>query len=456
MKPLSLLGQEQQAAVTHIYENDSTYLIGQMGSGKTVVALTAAMELLRDASPEPAFEGGDDDVRRVLVVAPPRVITDVWSKEHTTWSHLSHLNVGIARGTPEERLNVVRTDAEIVVLSFDTLPWFFETFGGTHGFDMLVIDEITKMKAGGVAFKALRKRLNDFKVRVVMTGTPVAESWTDLFYCMLACDGGALFGRNKQAFLNKYFYPVDFERRNWAILPHCIDTVTDLISDTVVVLPDYVDQLPPLTEEVFDVGLGPHAREYYDTFERDSINDVATADSAAVQVGKLQQIASGFIYPDEEYALPVYVHDEKLAAAGRLSQEGPTIFVYQFKEELGRLKERFPDGAQLGVSDKQDAATLALWRSGELEQLFLHPKSAGHGLDLTAGCRMVIMSPIWSRDLMRQVIARIWRRNQTEPCWVRILCAVNTVDGDIVAREQGKGGHMELLMGRLNKIKMRG
>ena len=441
MKTVKLLGQEQQAAITHIYENEATYLIGQMGSGKTVVALTAAAELLRDR-----------EVSRVLVVAPPRVINDVWRHEHTDWEHLSHLKIGLARGTPDERLNVLEGDDQIVVISFECLPWFFDVIGllETTAFDMLVIDEVTKMKAGGVSFKSLRKRLTDFKVRVVMTGTPVAESWQDLFYCMMACDGGKLFGRNKQKFLDAYFYPLDYERRNWAILPHCINTVTELISGTVVVLPDYTDQLPALTETVFEVGLDPAARVYYNDFERDSVNDIATADSAAVQVGKLQQIASGFIYPDDPDAEPLFIHSEKISAAARLGRGEPTIFVYQYREELRRLQEAFPGGRALGVSDRADAATLALWRAGALRWLFLHPKSAGHGLDLTSGHKMVIMSPIWSRDLMRQVIARIWRRNQVSPCAVWILAAVDTIDEEIVRRENGKGSHMDLLMARLN------
>ena len=409
-----------------------------MGSGKTVVALTAAAELLKDR-----------EVTRVLVVAPPRVITDVWKREHTDWEHLSHLKIGIARGTPEQRLNVLEGDDQIVVISFDCVPWFFDV-GKKHGLDMLVVDEVTKLKAGGVAFKALRKHIKDFKVRVVMTGTPVAESWQDLFYCMMACDGGKLFGRNKQKFLDAYFYPVDYERRNWAILPHCINTVTEMIAGTVVVLPDYTDQLPALTESVFEIGLDPAARIYYNDFERDSVNDDATADSAAVQVGKLQQIASGFIYPDDPDAEPLFIHSEKISAAARLGRGEPTIFVYQYREELRRLQERFPGGRALGISDRADAATLALWRAGALRWLFLHPKSAGHGLDLTAGHKMVIMSPIWSRDLMRQVIARIWRRNQEHECFIWILVAVGTIDEEIVRRENGKGSHMDLLMARLN------
>ena len=35
------LNQSQEDAVTHIYETGEALLVGQMGSGKTIVALTA-------------------------------------------------------------------------------------------------------------------------------------------------------------------------------------------------------------------------------------------------------------------------------------------------------------------------------------------------------------------------------------------------------------------------------
>tara|TARA_R110000751_G_scaffold10128_1_gene37542 strand:+ start:14153 stop:15511 length:1359 start_codon:yes stop_codon:yes gene_type:complete len=446
MKSPDLLSPEQQAAITHIYENDCTYLIGQMGSGKSVTALTAAAELL-----------GDKAVQRVLVVAPLRVANDVWKREHTGWAHLNHLTVGIASGTALQRAHAIETSTDIAVITFDNLPWFFERYGAAHGFDMLIVDEVTKLKAGGVGFKKMRKHLKTFKTRVVMTGTPVAEAWTDLFYCMFACDGGERLGRNRASFLTRYCYPLDYEQRKWAVRRECINELTALISDVVVVLPDYTSELPPLNEQIIEVDLSADAREYYDAMEQDCVTADVTADNAAVLTGKLQQLASGFVYTDDGDTVQLDAGKMRAARELGLAEYRRTargvIYVYQYKEELRQLKAALPSGRQLGVSQAADMETLALWRSGALTALFLHPKSAGHGLDLTAGASMVITSPIWSRDLMRQVIARIWRRNQTLACSVFILCARNTVDGDIVARESGKGSHMDILMARLNAIR---
>jgi hypothetical protein len=348
-----------------------------------------------------------------------------------------------------------------VVISFNSLPWLFATYKGAHGFDALLLDEVTKLKAGGAFFKALRKRLNDFTVRVVMTGTPVAESLTDLFYPVMACDTGAALGRNKTKFLIRYFYPTDFEQRNWDVRPECVDELIDAVAHLVVELPDYVDELPVLDEAPVVVRLDDATRAAYDTFESTGelvLPDpypLLVAQSAAVLQGKLEQLACGFVYVTDEATDKRYTcefSDQKSEAmlATAYGMSGPVIYVYQYEIELARLRARVPRGEQLGVNKSKDRETLKKWRAGRLGALFLHPKSAGHGLDLTTGCNMIILSPIWSRDVMRQTVARIWRRNQTKACRVRVLCAANTVDEVKVSRELTKAQHAKKLKTRLD------
>jgi superfamily II DNA or RNA helicase len=422
------LNQSQEDAVTHIYETGEALLVGQMGSGKTIVALTAMQELLDDSV-----------VSRVLVFAPPAVVSGVWGHEYKEWSHTSGMTVGLAVGTPKQRLAVVADDSiQVVVMSYDVMAWFFDSC--LMRFDMLVLDEITKIKGGGAGFKRMRKHIGDFKVRVGMTGTPVSESFEQIFYQVMALDGGCRFGRNKGNWLEKYF-TADYNGYNWTIQDDGATRILDKVDDLVVVLPDYADELPPLEVEYVEIDLDQVSRDYYNQFERDQVNQDVTADNAAILVGKLQQIASGFIYDDSGET--IHIHDCKTAYLDDLS--GPCIYVYQFAEELARLMTRYPDGVLYNRADD----SLARFRDGSITRLFLHPRSAGHGLDLTCCSQMTILSPIWSRDLTRQTIARIWRRNQADECLVTVLCARDTIDESIVARENDKASHHDVLMTRL-------
>lgn len=447
MKSLAILSPAQNEAISHIYETGETYLVGQMGSGKTVTALAAANELLINGV-----------VKRVLVVAPVRVCNDVWRKEHLGWEELRSMRVSIATGSKPKRMAALESGANIVAINFECLEWLFtDPDAKKFKFDMLIVDEVTKLKAGGVAFKRLRPRIKDFKVRVTMTGTPVAESFLDLFYPMMVVDNGAAFGKNRMHWLERHFMALDWERRNWQLRHGEALKIMSKMADALVILPDYTDELPELIIERVLICLAPRAQAKYDELERFLLleDEEVTPVNAAVLTGKLQQVASGFVYTDKGEV--VEMHDSKIGwLKNHYLTVQPTVFVYQFKEELRRLRKMYPCSGVLGVSAAVDAATLASFRAGHIKELLLHPKSAGHGLDLTVSHHMVIMSPIWSRDLMRQTIARIWRRNQKNKCYVRVLMAHSTIDVDIVAREEGKGEHMDLMKKAVDRLESDG
>ena len=100
-------------------------------------------------------------VKRVLIVAPKRVGLLVWPAELKKWDHLQHLTLAVAIGTEAERLAAIESPAQIVVINFENLVWFFKR---KHNFDCLVIDELSKMKnAQTKRHKCLRKHLGEFQ-----------------------------------------------------------------------------------------------------------------------------------------------------------------------------------------------------------------------------------------------------------------------------------------------------
>jgi hypothetical protein len=423
-----ILNADQQAAVTHIYENQSTYLIGPMGAGKTPVALTAIDELMRD-----------EHIARVLVVAPKRVCTDVWPVEPAKWQ-LSRLNVAVATGTAAQRVKIFNSCANVVCISFELLPWLFRETRLWQTFDMLIIDELTKLKAGGVGFKALRGKLGHFNVRVGLTGTPVSENFEGLFYQVFAVDDGQSFGRNKSTWLESYFYATDYNNYNWEIQRGMAATLISVFKHLVVSLPGYAHELPGLTDTLVEVD--DCRGDEYDDMVRTFIAEGVVADNAAVMTGKLQQLANGFLYDDGD-TLNIH-YNKQSALQALLSQYSgqPVVVVYQFEAEHDRLLLT-PD-VHIYTVDELDQ-----WRASSEGVLALHPKSAGHGVDLTHSSVMIFMSPLWSRDLTVQTKARIYRRGQTSACHVYTLIGGDTLDIDIVERVEDKSAHHALLLAHL-------
>ena len=432
-----LLTENQQAAIDRLYDHDQTMLIAGMGAGKTVISLTAIAQLIADGV-----------LNRVLVFAPLKVCQEVWRQEAAKWEHTQRVNVERCTGTPAQRAATVRQvyrQGGIMLLNFENMAWFFETYKKDHGFDGLLIDELSKLKGGGKGFKKMRTRLDSFKWVVGMTGTPAAEDFEGLFYQVYAMDKGERFGGRKDLFMRAYFSPTDYNEYNWELLPDGAERITAKLADLVYTVPDYRHELPELTMEKLMVTLPPGALLRYETFEKTQVlkthmHPDQTADNMAVMSGKLQQLAGGALYMEDEFGERVdtfYSHDTKVTACKALIEGlagAPVILTYWYKHELERLEKAFPNAVNLNEPGANDQ-----WNAGKIEILLVQPLSCSHGLQLQfGGCRLIFFSPIWSNDIVEQMIARVWRKGQTEPVTVWEILAADTIDELIVDRVNGK------------------
>ena len=69
----------------------------------------------------------------------------------------------------------------------------------------------------------------------------------------------------------------------------------------------------------------------------------------------------------------------------------------------------------------------------------IHPKSAGHGLNLQYGSnKMVFLSLPWSLELYEQTIGRLHRGGQTKDVWCYLLICNKTIDERILSALQDK------------------
>lgn len=420
-----------------------------MGAGKTVCTLTAVSELLRDKV-----------LNRILVIAPLKVCDNVWAFEHFKWDHLKHLTVSVCTGVPTKRARAVASESDILVINIENLVWLFDTYKDQHGCDGLIIDELSKFKSvGGRGFKKLRRRINDFAWRVGMTGTPVSEDWTGLYGQMLLVDGGERLGTDNQKFLDAYFYPTDYMRRNWALKVGMDEVLTDTIKDCVHVMPDYRDELPPISYETEFVTMPKEAIAVYDKLKKDMLVDVkggglVVAPNEAVLTGKLAQAASGFLYTDDDEEETVTIHTAKLQRVHEIIDESksPILLAYWFQHDRELLQEAL--GCPIYGGSKSKTKTKALeraWNRGEHACMMIHPRSGGHGLNLPQGGHTVLWyGPQWSRDLWEQLNARLWRKGQEHAVKVITIETLGTVDQIISKRVEGKGEFDAALMKHLS------
>ena len=418
----------QSDAAVFLVQHDRAMVLAPVGAGKTAITLTAMQ-----TSP----------VKRWLVLAPKRVATSVWPTEARKWAPELPTPIAVCVGTPAQRLAALQSNANVVVTNYDNLQWLAEQ---ELDFDGIVFDELTRLKnPSGARFKALLKVIEPMTVRWGLTGSFTSNGLEDVFGQCKIVDQ-SLLGRSKGAFMQTYFVLMNKEYGEWAPRPKALQSVMERIKPATYLLEpgEYADKLPPChtVEMRCDMDM-----ERYKKMKQDFVllfgDTHIEAINAAVVTGKLQQMASGFIYHTNTTAseragkfdtvqTAIWISRHKFDLLDDLLEENQranTIIAYTYKEELAELKRQYPHAVTL---DDKDA--IERWNAGKVELLLVHPKSAGHGLNLQhGGCRMVFLSLPWSLELYEQTVGRIHRSGQKNDVWVYVLLTNNTVDEKIWA-----------------------
>jgi len=404
-------------------------ILAPVGAGKTAITLTAMQAML---------DGGY--AKRFLVLAPKRVCTDVWPVEQKLWAHQMSLSVCV--GSIKQRLASLSSSAQVVVTNYDNLQWLAKQ---TLDFDAVVFDELTRLKnPSGARFKALHKVL-DCPIRWGLTGSFTSNGLEDVFGQCKIVDQ-SLLGRSKGAFQQQYFVLINKEYGEWAPRVGSLEKVMAVIKPATFVLEAGDYTLPSLNIVPVMCAMD---LTHYNKMKKDFVVEFPTAKAVAlnagVVTGKLQQMASGFVY-DADSSIWFSSHkfdrlDELLAE----NQRANTIIAYTYQEELAELKRRYPKAQTL-----DDTKAIERWNAGKIEMLLVHPKSAGHGLNLQhGGCNMVFLSLPWSLELYEQTIGRLHRSGQKNAVWVYVMTTLKTVDERIYAALQDKRAISDIAMEEL-------
>ena len=242
----------------------------------------------------------------------------------------------------------------------------------------------------------------------------------------------ALLGKSKTAFLQTYFVLLNKDFGEWVAKSTSLrDVMAEIKPATYLIdTQEYMDTLPPLNVVRVNCTMD---MKMYNKMKNDFIvqfEDIEVrAMNAAVVVSKLQQMDSGFLYSEVETAWFSRHKFDRLDEILEENQHANTIIVYNFQAELEELKRRYSNARTI---DQQ--GVISSWNAGRVELLLVHPKSAGHGLNLQfGGSKMVFLSLPWSLDRYEQTIGRLHRSGQKSAVYCYVLLTDKTVDERIFA-----------------------
>lgn len=417
----------QTYATNFILENSIAAIFLEMGLGKSVITLTAILDLCLDS-----FEVG-----KVLVIAPLRVARDTWPAEINKWEHLKDLDFAVAIGTEKERLSALKTPASVYLINRENVDWLINKSGLPFDYDMVVIDELSSFKSHTAKrFKSLLKVRPKIKRIVGLTGTPSSNGLMDLWAEFRILDMGKRLGRYISHYRSAFFQP---DKRNqhmifsYKPLFGAEKEIYELISDITISMKsvDFLKMPKCLINEV-TVSLSVNEHLIYDGFRKEMVIELANEEidavNAAVLSSKLLQMSNGAVYDEDKKVH--FIHNRKLDALEDLiegTNGKPVLIAYWYKHDLERIKERFT------VREIKTSKDIKEWNHGEIPVAVIHPASAGHGLNLQSGGSTIIwFSLTWSLELYQQTNARLWRQGQNETVVIHHIITKGTIDEDVM------------------------
>lgn len=428
----------------------------ECGTGKTALALSL-INYYRGRGNGPA-----------LVICPLSIIEPAWVADCDKF--FSELSIASLWGKkPADRRKRLAENHDVYVANFETLKALYNDIA-EKGFDVLIVDESSKMKnpksqitRALLSLAGIKFRGSKFKTdriiphRYCLSGTPApndeSEYWPQVKF--VTGPGGQCLHDNFYAFRAQYFQRIPLGLTGQAMYkfresqrPQFLESLSPAVD--VLRKADCLD-LPEQVHEIRKVFLSPRERDAYDTMKNDLVlqfgDSMVLSQTALVEIAKLRQLTSGFIYGEETYQ----IGQSKIKALQELLEEigeHQVIIWANYKHEiqsllyeLSRPGGRYCQGIAEGLwgETKHRDAIVGAFQRGECQYLIANPQSAGHGLTFTNCHYVVYFSLNYSYELQQQSQDRCHRIGQKHKVTYFYLVADKTIDETILRTLQRKG-----------------
>jgi len=289
----------QQKVLDRFYAKNEAAIFHEMGTGKS----TSAIALLRSQYIT------HKEILPTLVISPVATLYN-WENEFKINAPKNVQNeVAVLYGSAVKRLAAIKAGKKIFITNPEMLQMDdVVTALYKLGVQSIVIDESHKFKDHkSKRFKALAQLTRKAKYKIIMTGTPILNSYLDLWAQFYLLDGGKTLGENFYVFRNQYFMD---KNERWKAKPgYFPDFAPRPDSDKELskkieavssrVLKSECLDLPPQVFETLHVELSAEQKKAYKSMAEEMIaflKDAAcAAPNALTRVLRLLQIVSGHL-----------------------------------------------------------------------------------------------------------------------------------------------------------------
>lgn len=400
-------------------------LLWEMGTGKT----TSGIAWLR------AKYNANRAVTRTLIISPVATLYN-WQDEFGINSPASvqaqvlvpYMKTKKTKYTGKERAKIIdSTDKNIIILNPECLD-SDEVLKSLQKWCPvnLLLDEAHRFKSyrmtSGNGKKKNPSRLAKLLTisdraqnRAIMTGTPILNSYLDLWSQWRILDRGATLGNNVMLYRETYFYDANKGMRDsaianvraayfpdWKPKPGIGDILSELLArKSSRITKDECLDLPPLVEENYYVEMGKEQEKAYFDMENTLVAEVTAGTCAAVnalsKMNKMMQILAGHIPVETDDTgdkyLSKFKDNPRLEAVKELlttlTPNHKVIiwvgFTANYPEIRAMCEELGLNHAELTGQTKNRQEQMVKFQTDPTCRAILsHPKAGGTGVNLTA------------------------------------------------------------------------
>jgi len=438
--------EHQTTTTDFIVANPKCMITSDPGTGKTRAVLDALAQ----------FKG------RTLVLAPLSILEAAWGEDIDKFTPA--LTYGVAYAKNRQKV-FEDTSTDLVITNFEAVNFLIKNKHLLKGFNTLVIDEFTAFKnRTAKRSKNMAKLSVLFDNRIAMSGTPNSNTILDIWHPTYIVDDGDRLGARYFAFRNTVCTPkFNGFANEWIDKPGAEQTVADRLKDITIryALTECMD-LPDNIVRTINTKLTPTVQKQYKLLADESVlytkAGTVNAVHAGARVKKLLQLVTGAVYDEDK--LVQFIHQERYDIVMTLvAQRAHSLVAFNWRHERNALieiaeKENISyaiiDGT-IPPEKRKDIVTR--YQAGQIQVLFCHPQSAGHGLTLTKANTVIWCSPTYNAEHFQQFNQRIYRAGQTQKTETILIQAKNTWEPEVYKKLNTKLGRMENLLNILKEQK---
>ena len=309
--------------------------------------------------------------------------------------------------------------------------------------NVMALDEAQAIKNPEALRTCAVKRITR-RVSIAITGTPLENRIDDLWSLADFALPGLLGDLN--AFQTEFGNVLEDAAR---LAP----VVAPLLLRRKVL--DVAQDLPERIEVPQALQMSLSLAETYEALRKQTLEEFGPA-GGLVATTRLRMLCAhpslvGSWHPDPSMEMPKYARTvELLDEIFSVGEKALVFSTYQAIADLfmDDMPKRFPDGFFRFIDGRiegleRQAIVDDFFAHDGYGALFLNPKAAGSGLNITAANHVIHYNPEWNPALTAQASARSYRRKQTRPVTIHHLFYVQTIEEvirDVAAFKQELAG----------------